>query len=171
MIPFDKLPRLSEFGMNAWTNRDTGIHVHISKNSFSAGSHLYKFMTFHDRNQEAIRRFAGRTSNYAKFGKMPGDNRIAMAKGQMTNYDRYVAVNIQPSATVELRYFRSSLRPATVKGIIQYSHALWQYTKDITANDAVSKRALDWTEFSAWSESQSDKYPDLVPLMRTRGVA
>lgn len=171
MFPFEKLRRLSEYGMNAWTNRDTGIHVHISKNSFSTGSHLYKFMTFHDRNQEAIRRFAGRTSNYAKFGRMPGDNRIAMAKGQMSNYDRYVAVNIQPSATVELRYFRSSLRPATVKGIIQYSHALWQYTKNITANDAVSKRALDWPEFTAWSESQTDKYPDLVPLMRTRGVA
>ena len=171
MFPFEKLRRLSEYGMSAWSRTDTGIHVHISKNSFSSGSHLYKFMTFHDRNYEAIQRFAGRRSSYAKFGRMNGDNRVAMAKGQQTNYDRYVAVNIQPANTVELRYFRSSLRPATVKGIIQYSHALWQYTRDIRANDAVSKRALDWTQFSAWASDNIATYPDLHPLMSHRGVA
>lgn len=171
MFPFEKLRRLSEYGMSAWSNSNTGIHVHISKNSFSAGSHLYRFMMFHDRNQEAIKRFAGRSSSYARFGRMPGDNRIAMAKGWQTNYERFVAVNLQPINTVELRYFRSSLRPATVKGIIQYSHALWQYTRNITANDAVSKRALDWTQFRAWADGHTDEYPDLVPLMTTRGVA
>lgn len=170
MFPWEKLRRLSDYGMSAWRNSGTGIHIHISKDAFARGSHLYKFMTFHDRNASAIKKFAGRESNYAKFGKTYDDNRVAQAKKLETNYDRYVAVNLQPANTVELRYFRSSLLPSTGKGILEYSHALWDYTRIISAKDVSDKRALDWSAFADWAKAQ-DRYEHLVPLMVKRGVA
>lgn len=168
MFPWERLHSLSNYGMTAWRGRDTGIHVHISKDAFARGSHLYKFMVFHDRNADVIRRFAGRTTSYAKFGKF--DDRVAMAKHETTNYDRYVAVNLQPANTVELRYFRSSLLPSTVKGIIEYSHALWDYTRIVSAKDMSDKRALDWPAFTEWASDNQDIYKHLIPLMNKRQV-
>lgn len=159
MFPWDKLPVLaSKYAMTSWRGSNCGLHVHISKSSMSS-SHLYKFMSFHDHNSWALTRFAGRTTDqWARFGKYDYDDRKSQAMGRTTT-ERYVAVNTQPRDTAELRYFRGSLRPDTVKATLEFVHALWLYTRDLSYADVRNGVLLTIDGFARFAREHSAEYP------------
>lgn len=169
LFPWERLPQLAEqFSMRSWNGgTNCGLHVHISKSAFSS-SHIYKFMKFHDHNQAQLITLAGRSTSYAQFGTEYWESRKEQALGKQQT-PRYVAVNNTPRDTYELRYFRGSLRPDTVKGVIEFTHALWKYTASLTIGD-VSRGALDWSRFREFASrhSQLHDYPHLMPLLAAR---
>lgn len=179
MFPGDAIRALGEkHGLCAWKSVNgtgAGIHIHVSKAAFSH-SHLHKFQMFHYRNQEWLKRFAGRDSDrWASFdvtSQQYGDpcKLSDLSKG---NYDhhslrRYHALNFVPRNTVELRYFRSSLRPETVMSIFELVHAMWRYTKIHSSRD-IYERQFQWGEFRSWVADQPT-YEFLVPTMDRRSV-
>lgn len=168
MFPWDKLPVLaSDYAMSSWKGANCGLHVHISKSSMSP-SHLYKFMSFHDHNSWSLRQFAGRTTEqWARFGKYDYDDRKAQAMGRV-NTERYVAVNTQPRDTAELRYFRGSLRPDTVKATLEFVHALWLYTRDLSYADVRNGALLTMNGFAQFAREHTDEYPLLYPRLVSR---
>ena len=170
MFPWDKLPVLaSTYSMSSWAGQNCGLHVHISKSSMSP-SHLYKFMTFHDHNAFHLCRFAGRTSNqWARFGKGDCDDRKAQAMSRQRT-ERYVAVNTQPRDTAELRYFRGSLRPETVKATLEFVHALWLYTRDLSYADVRNGALLTMAGFGKFAQEHTDDYPLLHGRLVSRGA-
>lgn len=170
MFPWNKLPVLSsDYSMSSWAGQNCGLHVHISKSSMSP-SHLYKFMTFHDHNAFHLCRFAGRTSNqWARFGKYDYDNRKEQAMGRQRT-ERYVAVNTQPRDTAELRYFRGSLRPDTVKATLEFVHALWLYTRDLSYADVRNGALLTMAGFGKFAQEHTDDYPLLHERLVSRGA-
>lgn len=77
-----------------WTsNGSCGIHVHVTKNAVSQKKITALKNALYDLNADQMRLLFGRhSSSYA-------NNRYL--------YDRYAAVNVQNSATIEFRMFRS----------------------------------------------------------------
>lgn len=172
LFPWDKLPRLaSDYAMRSWNgSQGAGLHIHISKSSFTP-SHIYRFMSFHDHNAYSLTQLAGRESNqWARFGKTPNDDRKSQAMGTART-DRYVAVNTQPRDTYELRYFRGSLRPDTVKAALEFTHALWLYTRDLSYADVRNGALLTFDGFVSFARKHTDEYPHLLPRLASRGVA
>lgn len=62
------------------------------------------------------------------------------------NNDRYVAINLQPSQTIELRFFKGTLRPETLKARIEAVHAVAEYSV-ATRNNVNIKASNDWDKF------------------------
>lgn len=178
MFPWDALRRLAtEFGQSSWRGAGAGLHVHISKGSFSK-FHLGKFLQFHDKNATQLIKLAGRDSSYSKFGRTTnnswGDNikanRVRQALGKEVNNDRYVAVNLQNHHTVELRYFRGSLLPSTVKGVLEFTHSVWAYTRDVKCTNIKDHANILWPAYREWVTTQADTYPHANQLIITRGL-
>lgn len=172
LYPWDKLPLLAkDWGMYAWNDRDKmcGLHVHISRSAFKP-SHLHRFVTFHDNHVDQLVKFSGRHNRtYAAHGRDYYDNRKEQALGRQSG-SRSVAVNLTGSKTVELRYFRGSLLPSTVKAVVQFTHALWLFTKDMTSHD-VRYGANTFDKFVEFAGEHIAEYPDLLPRLVARGVA
>lgn len=173
MLPRDAYRELGRtYGLSSWSSVNgtgAGLHVHVSKRSFSAPSHKYKFQLFHYRNKEQIKKFAGRdSSRWATFERGAYDNMVEIAKNDSAHQDsRYSALNFQNRDTVELRYFRGSLNPETVLGVLEFVHSVHAYTKLLTAKE-VATSGLEWGRYKLWLSEQS--YEFLPNVMTTRCV-
>lgn len=168
LFPWDKLPKLaSDYKMTSWRGSNCGLHVHISKSAFTS-AHIYRFMNFHDHNSYSLSLFAGRDSQqWARFGKADYESRLRQARG-LERTERYVAVNTCPEHTYELRYFRGSLRPATVKAYLEFTHALWAWTKDLSYADVRNGALLTMEKFIAFARNNDEQYPHLYERLESR---
>lgn len=156
---------LKNMGFHSWKASSCGLHLHLSRNSFVNEAHLMKFIYFIFKNREPLVKFAGRESRqFAAFDMnqflnsysdwdspdlVKGTTLLSMAKGYVHNNRRYLAVNLQNSATIELRFFRPSLNPVTVQAAMQFAQASFEYTKDVDAGSAV-KGGLMFNAFNSW---------------------
>jgi len=176
MFPWQMLRTLAnDYSMTSWRGAGAGLHVHISKKSFGK-LHLGAFLQFHDKNIDELIKLAGRESSYSKFGRTVRGwgadikmDRVKQALGKEANDDRYVAVNLQNTATVELRYFRGSLKPETVKGVLEFTHSLWLYTKSVKFTSLESHKNILWPAYRSWLFDQPE-FTHAHNLVTTRGL-
>jgi hypothetical protein len=58
-------------GFRSWQTSTCGLHIHMSRNAFKGDSHEQKFLYFlyNEENTDALVKFAGRRSHWAKFRK------------------------------------------------------------------------------------------------------
>lgn len=165
-FPWQAIELLRAQGFSSWNSRSCGLHIHMNRSSFINDKHLWKFMVFIYKNPATLQRFAGRTSSYAKFdidsflhcydryshdnyGGSAASTFIRHAKGLTRNDDRYTAVNLQNVHTIELRFFRPSLRSSTVVAALQFCAALHEYTREL-ATPTVMRGGLEFGQFAAW---------------------
>lgn len=181
LLPREALPQLQRrYGLTGWSvinGQEAGIHVHLSKTAFTH-SHLHKFQMFQYRNQEWLKLFAGRDSQqFASFDRQqayqhgyPKYKMSDFSKGDYDNGDlrRYHALNFVPSETLELRYFRSTLKAETILAILELIHGMYRYTN---SHDSKFFRAnqFSWNMFREWIVEQQE-YEFVVPTMDRRKV-
>lgn len=165
-VDWSVLDDLRRSGFRSWDTTTCGIHVHLSRDAFAGPSHLWRFTAFILRNDDAVCRFAGRRSTWARFERAElGGTIVAAVKGKPCN--RYVAVNHTNDATVEVRVFRGSLLPSTVLGNLEFCAAVFEYTRTLTCRDVLSG-AIDWDAFCDWLDARPDAFPALVALVQRR---
>jgi hypothetical protein len=178
LLPREAISDLSsKFALSSWSSVEgngAGLHVHISKKSFVGASHQYKFQMFHYHNADIIKKFAGRDSDrWATFRRTTDpteygyDNMAEICKGNRSQNNRYSALNFQNRNTIELRYFRGSLKPETVLGVLEFCHSVHAYTKLLTAKEVATGR-LAWGSYKMWLAEQPYEY--LPSVMATRCV-
>lgn len=163
----------------AWDNKEytAGVHIHMSRAGFTT-EHLERFIKFHYNNKALCQLVAGRESEaYASFnmGKNKGyvyspdrtirvetdDETISkLAKGESHGHTRYMAVNMQPRNTIELRYFVSTARQKRFQGYIEWAFALYEYTKN-------PDNALSGADFKHWL-SDKLQYENAYKLTQRR---
>ncbi len=93
-----------------------------------------------------------------------------------TNYGRYVALNCQNAPTVELRFWRPSLKATTVLAALEATTAAVEYTrglKVLSTKDKVAQnkgQALSWDAFHAWlmEPDQVARYPHALARIAGR---
>lgn len=165
---WDALTGLSDLGFKSWNRRSCGLHVHLSRSAFVDEKHLFKFFYLFYKNSPQMIQFAGRESRFASFsideflaryngwGDRDYDSGYSFmkyAKNEAVNDNRYCAINLRRSNTIELRFFRPSLRRETVMAAFQMCDAAHRYTASLTTQDCVAGNALSFGNFRKWISS------------------
>lgn len=168
---WEPIQGLAKMGFKAWNNSHCGLHIHMSRNAFVDDRHLFLYIKFIYGNRDGLVQFAGRESHYAKFGmdeflnawydydsnrRVRASKLIDIVKGRALNNDRYVAVNLQNTATIELRFFRPSLKATTVKAALEFCDASFRYVHQLSLPDVLSNNGLAWNSFRSWLNSKND---------------
>ncbi len=156
-FPWERLRDLSEVGMRSAQTRTCGLHIHINKSFFANNpTTMYRFMSMFYSNAEQWKKIAGRSeSSYASWSEYEQSQMLQYTKHfarkqHAANSDRYVALNLQNRNTIELRFFKGTLRPESFISRIEAVHAVAQYAQE-TRNNISIKRAHDWERFREWT--------------------
>jgi hypothetical protein len=178
---FEALRQLADAGMRSARTRTCGLHVHLNKGFFrSAPTTAYRFMQMFYRNAEMWRSLAGRSnSSYAQWDLGEQDNMLgytrSMADSLRTgnynyfNRDRYVAVNLQQSHTIELRFFKGTLRPLTMQARLQAVHAVAEFAMS-TKYKVNIKESASWEQFRNFTTDNAKKFGAFNTYASEKGV-
>ena len=108
----------------AYIDEDSGLHIHTSKRGMS-DPHKIRYHAFIHEYQDFMESIARRReSSYAHYRHIP----VEKLK-DISQYDRYEAVNWYNDSTVEIRVFKSTFDPAWLLRSIEFCHALYAFTK------------------------------------------
>ena len=127
------LNELSNNAYNSYNANTCGMHIHISKKAFGTWQ-LYKFMKFFAENVPFIvaisQRKLEKLQQWANVEDEDDNAIMFKAKRKDGNFKRYVAINLQNIATIEIRIFRGTLNFQSFMKNIEFSHALFMFTKE-----------------------------------------
>ncbi len=166
------LKALSDLGFRSWRTHTCGIHVHVARAGFSNPSHVWKFTHFIVDNKDAMIKLAGRNSdrwasfNLESYGNGGIKNR---AKGSQY-YNRYEAINFGNARTLELRFFKGSLKVERLYSALELTEGAVEYTRNLSVQDVING-GLDFAQFVKWLRERADKYPNLLSYVDTLGIA
>lgn len=112
-------------GLRSHEGGSCGFHVHVGR-QYVTQSQIYRLQSFLNdvRNEALIKKIARRYSNgYSRF-------KYEMAKFSPHNKqtgDRYEALNVTGSHTIEFRIFRGSLRYESIMAALEFVNALLDF--------------------------------------------
>lgn len=155
-FPYKRITALTRYARSYGTGT-CGTHFHLSKAAFSP-LHLYKFAQFHYRNREFVNFIAERYSNrYAGFRDEEGQvlSRAAKEKRNIAIQNKYLAVNLAPEHTVELRYFRGNMKRERIRKNIQFLYAVFVFSK------TYGIREMTFEKFIEYVADNKKEYPEL----------
>jgi hypothetical protein len=169
-ILWDTIDKLRlEYGARSWDTDTCGLHIHLSRDGFSSGAHLHRFIAFVYHNAPHMMKFAGRKTRFARFNDVytfdEYDRPVFSIKhkvGKPDRYssERYSAVNTQNENTIELRFFRGTMKTSGVLSALDLAQAMVEYTRELRLDD-VKLGALSWEWFADYVVSNNGLYPDL----------
>jgi len=133
-FPWEMIEKLRQAGYRSWNTDTCGLHVHASRTSFVDRSHLWKWTYLINKNNKECIELAGRNSHYAQFYGVKPTSDIVLRK-EMPR-ERYVAINLNPRDTVEVRIFKGSLRIARVKTALDFMQSTIEFADKLTIKDA-----------------------------------
>ena len=155
------------------TTRNCGMHVHLSKDSFTA-THLAKFLVFFgvDDNYHLLKKVAGRnymSNTYCnndsdfkpKMGDIDSEKNVNFYAGFYMN--KYSPVNVKDN-TVEVRIFSSSKNKNKIMARLEFCEALFRFTKHASVDNLTAENFLNWVC------ARSKKYNNMVEYLVSRGV-
>lgn len=165
----------SLFSMGFKRDNTCGMHIHLSKNSFST-FHLFKFLNFIYTNNAFIQLTGEReythycTPNNAKHTKKDAKAKRFKNRGPGESFRRQ-AVNLCNRDTVELRFFANAFTEAGFMKNIEFTHALFKFAQGCSAKDATSKSAfLKFVEKNnKYYSNLFDFYVDMAELSPVYG--
>ena len=172
-VYWDTIEKLrTDYGMRSWDVNafECGLHIHLSRAGFSGGAHIHRFLRLIYGNAEMMARFAGRTTRYAtfqdvwKFDEFGKPYRTFSDKMKGRGGERNSAVNTYPDYTIELRFFRGTMRKEGILACLDLAQAGVEYTRELRAKD-VMMGALDWEHFYDYVERNNGLYPDAYNRM------
>lgn len=176
------LVRMKRIGARSWEPGHCGLHIHVSRPSFSGKPHQWRFAAAHEAMSKELRTMSGRGGEegyckwdsttymqkpveeltaaerdyWHKFGDRPYVTVKATAKkiiaGKQQNEDRYVSVNVT-KGTIELRFWRGSLTPTHVLGAAALADGIQQWTRDMSVPTV--RRDLTGSHAKAWEAFQA----------------
>lgn len=158
----------------SWDAKTCGLHIHIARNAFRDGLHTHRFIEFIYRNSEMLSKFAGRyDKNYASFHdcwKPDKYDRPQFDIGEKLKMGgrtvRHTAVNTQNETTIELRFFRGTMKPSGVRSALGLAHAMVQYTRTMVPDvEAPRDQVFAWAPFAQYVEEHAEEYADLMERM------
>lgn len=119
-------------------NGTCGIHVHVSRSGIKRQAEtVSKMLILFSRFKSNIEKFARRgESRWAKVSvKTKADyDRDAARFLDVERSDRYRAINLQNSKTIEIRIFKGTNNPKTIMAIVQFVNAFVDYCENLDFN-------------------------------------
>lgn len=141
-----------------------GFHIHISREHFKSQSHIGKLIKFFSENYQTMMEFGNRdwdnADSYAKPTKFDDDDKFIDIYNA-TRDDRYHAVNVWPSATVEIRLFNTTYRPEVIRSYIQFVDII---------TDLANGFYKDMTFANVRKEATERGYNELISYMNEQNI-
>ena len=141
-----------------------GFHVHISREHFKSQSHIGKLIKFFSENYQTLMDFGNRdwdnATDYAAPTEYDDDDKFIDIYNE-TRGDRYHAVNVWPSATVEIRLFNTTYRPEVIRSYIQFVDIITDLTNGLYC---------DMTFENVRKEATERGYNELINYMDEQGI-
>lgn len=160
----ESLKKLIENGYNSYDANTCGMHIHISKKCFNTW-HLYRFLKFFVENKDFIIAISQRKiEKLKKWANIEDDNDSSLiykAKKKEGNSERYVAINLKNSQTIEIRIFRGTLNFNSYMKNIEFAHGLFMYTKE--------NKDISLDGFKSYIESSCD-YSNLKKFINLKNL-
>ena len=154
---FDKHPA----GLKSFETSSCGLHVHCSRKPLSELT-IAKIVCFvnasHNRNFMEI--IAGRPA-----GKWAKYHAKRMADGNKLNPERYEAVNLQNSNSIEFRIFKGTLKKESVFKAIEFCAALIKFS--LPANRSL-KDSISRVQFCEFVKRNRKDYPHLAAFISAK---
>ena len=167
-IDFKFLSGLQELGYRSWSAETCGLHVHISRTGFASSGHIWKFAQLILSNQRAWSKLAGRNSSrWASFDSET-NSVMKVLKGEKFP-ERYCAVNLSNTDTIEVRIFRGSLNESRVRSAIESIDCAIQYTRTFSVHD-INQGALKFGMFADWVNESRTDCASFIDLMCVYGL-
>lgn len=133
-----------------------GLHVHVSRTSFISDVHIFKVVRFVNDGDSFIKLIAGR--DYNGYAHKIGNKLSSHVKNK--HGDKYNAVNLSPSETIEIRIFRGAKTEYQLRYRIEFVHALVTYTRTSSLSEKDEKN------FVAWVYQKKNQYPSLHRFLK-----
>ena len=156
-FPWEMIEKLRRAGYRSWDTDTCGLHVHASRTSFIDRSHLWKWTYLINKNNRECIELAGRNSHYAQFYGVKPTSDIVLRK-EMPR-ERYVAINLNPANTVEVRIFRGSLRIPRVKTALDFMQSTIEFANKLTIRDASAGNT--WGMYRDYVGEHSHRFENL----------
>jgi hypothetical protein len=168
LFPFEQLDSARMYGARSYAYQSCGFHIHVSRSAFSA-THLWKFVRFQLNNPVLCQRVAQRGENsYASWYYHEDERRDLpdYIKGKKSNGRRYLAINFQNRATIELRYFKGNILKSSILKNLEFVQSMYDYTKTLTVRDVMNE-GLTEESYNDWLfvEENMNKYPNLCKFL------
>lgn len=129
------------------TANKCGMHVHITK--ALSREQIASLVYFINKYKPLVEKIAGRKSNhYSQYMPVKPYNEIRSFRDIIAYADprdRYSAINLRNENTIEYRIFQSVLDPCSFYKNIEFVHASYNYVKNITLEELISKNC--WYNF------------------------
>jgi hypothetical protein len=165
---FGFLPKLQELGYRSWSAGTCGLHVHISRTGFVSSGHIWKFAQLILSNQYAWGKLAGRSqSRWASFD-LEQNGIMKVLKGEKFP-ERYCAVNLTNTDTIEVRIFRGSLNERRVRSAIESIDCAIQYTQALSVHE-INQGALKFARFADWVNINRSDCASFIDLFCELGL-
>lgn len=160
---------ISNHGLTSHDNGNCGLHIHINKKYFgkSLDSASAKLLFIFERYWDNLKKFSRRSSEqwchrYLSGGYSGYRNISSVIKAaKLHHIDRYFAVNLSNTDTIEIRLWRGTLNPATLKATIKLTARLAQIAKE---TPAVKLATMTWEDILGDD-------PDILAYARIRELA
>ena len=171
MWPADAMDAARNRGARAFYYPSCGFHIHVSRSAFTP-THMWKFVRFQLKNPELCQRIGQRvSSSYAEWWGLEDELRSLpdTVKGKRTNHSRYVAINFQRRATVELRYFKGNILNEAIYRNVEFVDSMYEYTKHLTIRD-IRDGAFMKSRWMLWVKQNKERYPNLYSFLTGSGM-
>jgi hypothetical protein len=141
------------------TEKNVGMHVHISRKPLSQLT-LGKLTEFLNRqdNKEFIHHIAGRIDN--TYARMSNDRTVTYAWRNKNGGDRYNALNLNNSNTVEVRLFATPMNYKEFAMRLQFVQALVDYCMPAQSSESLKKQT-HYEAFMGWLSNRKRMFPEL----------
>ena len=168
----DALAKMVKAGIRSYQTDTCGMHVHLSRDAFSS-LHLYKFLTLVYQNPDLTTRVSQRVkerlSQWASLTaeKLTDSPKRMLQKARTKDnmqYCRYVAVNLEPAHTIEIRIFRGTLHAPSFFKNLEYCAAAYQFTKMAGMNQLTERH------FTQYVQANKREFPNLHAFLTGKPV-
>lgn len=161
-----------EYGFRSHDTDTCGLHVHVSRNAFGETEveqelHIAILMMleskFADQFHQFARRYSSRWARDNLIDIKKDDNfKTIKDKAETFKHDRYYAINVTNSTTVEFRCFKGTLKYSTFVATLQFVATMVRYCQQITTADVES---IEWEDIFYNTE-----FKELREYMESRGL-
>lgn len=168
-----------KFGYKSHDAGTCGLHVHVSRAYLAADENgvtsedreelnTAKIILFVEKHWDEMVRFSRRDRyQLDRWAKCPDsaitpEDEIGNIKYKLYNLtdDRYQAVNLCNSSTIEFRLFRGTLNLNTFKATLEFVQLLCDYCKEHNLKEVLDS---SWDDLISWRE-----YPELATYLEER---
>lgn len=179
VFPWEEIMKTARsYGYRSHETDTCGLHVHVNRTALGLGTDqqeatIAKIALLMERFWDTLVKFSRRNYSQLHWCKKlnidvaPDEtdqeliNKIAKSR-TVYHDDRYYALNLTNSNTIEFRVFRGTLKYETLMATLQFVRNIVTWAREHTVRETLK---CTWNEFAL-----SADYPELKAYMESRGI-